>query len=137
MKSDFNDKEFAAKMLVMLMEEKNEKEIKMKESESKELRKSAEVDSLYYWILSRLYHDADSRIPARPHARISVKGKMSKFNKVWLTQGYQNEYLPRYVVGSEFFDVIEETLKIFDEMDDRYSTTYHRTDDIYEFTVSF
>lgn len=141
MKININDKELMARMLVERMKEKSEKEIRIKYAENDlELKKEAETDCLYYWLLSRLYVDAESRIPARPHAKIIVKGRMSQYNKVLLTQGtqgYESEYLPLYVEGTEFFDVVENTLKIFDGLDDLSANMIQKGESFCEFSVSF
>ena len=140
MKININDKELMAKMFVTYLEEKAEKERHIYNSDDPELKKEAETDCLYYWLLNRLYADAESRIPVRPHAKIIVKGRMCQYNKVLLTQGtqgYESEYLPLYVEGTEFFDVVENTLKIFDGLDDFSANMIKRNDEFCEFSVSF
>lgn len=141
MKININNKELMARLFVERMKEKSEKEIRIKYADDLELKKDAEIDCLYYWLLSRLYVVADSRIPARPHGTITVKGQMTNFNKVLLTQGdkggYESNYLPLYVEGIKFFDVIEKTLKIFNSLEEFSASHIKIHDKACEFEISF
>jgi len=85
MKININDKELMARLFVERMKEKSEKEIRIKYADDLELKKDAEIDCLYYWLLSRLYVVADSRIPARPHGTITVKGPIKLQGKEVIT----------------------------------------------------
>lgn len=138
MKLNINDKELMAKLLVECMKEKTEKEIRIKHAaDDLELKKEAEGDCLYYWLLSRLYRASDSRIPARPHGRITVKGRMNRYNKILLTQGHEGEYLPSYVEGTAFFDVVEKTLEIFNGLDGFSANMFQKGEEFCEFGISF
>lgn len=142
MKIDFNDKELAAKMLVMLLREIAENEFEIRLTDDEELKKSAESNCLFYWILGRLYNEAESRIPVRAYGKIRVKGEYQS-DKILLKVGeeeissFQDEYLPRYVHGYDFLVVIQDTLEIFESLEE-YSTTYEELDATgCEFTVMF
>lgn len=130
-------KEFVANLLVAVAQEWSDKELEIRHDDSNlELKKDAEKNRLYYWLLSRLYNSAANSIPARPHTKIRVKGNMNCYNKVLLTQG-NGDYLPYYVEGREFFEVINDVLKTFDSFE-RYSVFYQQvTDDCCEFSVAF
>jgi hypothetical protein len=127
MKIDFDDKAFAAKLLLLRMKEKQEKEEKMRNSIQEE-EKEAEKDCLFYWILSRMYAQMDSCIPAKRAASIRITGSLTRYNKVLLEHGKSDNYLPFYVAGKDFFDVVKDTIEIFDNMD-HFNAVYFQTSD--------
>ena len=133
MRIDFDDKAFAAILLLMRMKEKQEQEEIMCNAKQE---KEAEINCLFYWILSRMHEQMDSARPAKLFARIRITGRLNRCNKVLLEHGKHNVYLPFYVEGKDFFDVVKDTLEIFDNID-YFCTRYFQTSDQEcEFTVS-
>ena len=133
MKIDIDDKGFAANLLLLRMKEKQEKEIAMSNSHDK---KDAEGDCLFYWILSQLYAKMDSTRPAKKSASIKVTGSLNQYDNVLLAHGKLDDYLPFYVEGKEFFDVIKDTIETFDEIYGFNATYFQTSSDTCEFTVS-
>jgi DNA/RNA endonuclease YhcR with UshA esterase domain len=132
MKIDFDDKTFAAKLLLMRMKEKQEKEEKMCNSMQE---KEAEMDCLFYWILSRMYAKMDSFRPAKKTISIRITGSLTRYNKVLLEHGKSDDYVPFYVAGKDFFDVVKDTIEIFDNFDNFNAVYFQSSDETCEINV--
>lgn len=132
------EKKLAADLLCMRAKEKVQGEENLKRVDIPKLRATLEVDTLYYWILSRLYAKMESYRPARRVVTIIITGSIKgDNNKVLLRHGDSDEYLPYYVEGKEFFNVIKDTLQIYEE-NVRFNCDYFQSsDDSCEFWISF
>lgn len=129
-------KKLAAELLCIQAEERIKGERCLSKQDSLEQRKKLEDDCLYYWILELLQARMRGCVPAQNKENIKVMGEFWEHtNKVFLSQGIEPQYIPRYVDGREFFNVIQNTLSIFDEMEN-YSAKYFQTSkDSCEFSV--
>lgn len=133
---EINDKELFANLLCAQMEERCDKEDKIEKCDNLDLKKEAESDRLFYWLLSTLYRSADSQIPAKRHTMITIKSQMLG-KDIMLNHKNFSQYLPTYVQGKDFLDVVKDTLKFLDRLD-RYSVLASEiTEDKCEFSIWF
>lgn len=136
-----NEKELFATLLRIWVEERCDKELEIEncENDNLTLKKEVEVDRLFYWILNALLCRIDGSIPVRHHAMITIKSKLCGNDIILEALENENvsEYLPYYVQGKDFLEVVKDTLKIFDNLQ-RYSILSSViTENSCEFTVWF
>lgn len=88
--------------------------------------KEQEKDKLFYWLISRLESSMEGHRPPKTYYSVTVKETSCYgVDAVQLKHGIVSNYLSEYVSRNEFYTVVEEVVKAFNEMGELQKIGYY------------